>query len=105
MNDETRAYGRGTALTMRYPFATYVAGRALCSDGKVRALKRIAVTADTFFSVPAAVRVNGRTVGGYVTFEDDADGERVVLFRAYTYGRNGALLPQKTNSEMLASAA
>jgi hypothetical protein len=100
MSIDRRNYANGTHLTMRYPFGTYVAGAALCSDGRVRALKRISECADTFFSVPASVTVNGRTVSGYVSVETvdgfstaTDDDPAIVKFHAYTYGKNGALLP------------
>ncbi len=95
-----REYARGTYLVSSYPWGLYVGGRALCSDGKVRTLKRISETADTFFSVPASVTVGGRTVAGYVTTEtisgmsvETADDPIVVRFVAYSYRRNGNLLP------------
>jgi hypothetical protein len=98
---EKRDYADGTFLIVSYPWGVYHGGRALCSDGQARQLKRIAETADTFFSVPASVRVKGKTVAGYVTVETrkgnstatDAD-PAVVKFIAYTYRKNGALLPQ-----------
>lgn len=100
MTIDTREYAAGTSLTQSYPFGFYIAGRAMCSDGRVRALARIAQTADTFFSVPAAVKVKGRTVSGYVTVDTVSgssvatdDDPAIVRFRAYTYGRNGGLLP------------
>ena len=65
---DTRGYAHGTSLMVRYPWGINVAGRAMCPDGTVRALSRIAPTADTFFSIPAAVKVRGKTVSGYVTF-------------------------------------
>ena len=37
--------------------------------------------ADTFFSVPAMTRVNGRYIGGYLTV-DDSNG-RAIVFRPY----------------------
>ena len=100
MTIDTRHFGEGTWLRQSYPWGLYVSGRAMCSDGKVRALARIAQTADTFFSVPAAVKVQGRTVAGYITVET-ADGlttetpgdPAVVKFIAYSYRRNGDLLP------------
>lgn len=100
MNTESRTYANGTELRQSFPWGTYHGGRALCSDGKVRALARISPTADTFFSVPAAVKVNGRTVSGYVTVDTLSgsdvptdDDPAVVRFRAYNYGKNGHLLP------------
>jgi hypothetical protein len=94
MTTERRPYALGTFLTQSFPWGTYsLPGRALCSDGKVRALARIAITADTFFSVPSAVKVAGRTVSGFVTTDDDDEGNVSVRFIAYSYGRNGHLLP------------
>lgn len=97
---DTQKYEAGTELRSSYPWGLYVGGRALCSDGKVRALSRIAQTADTFFSVPASVKVDGRTVSGYVTTEtaqgfttESAGDPTVVKFVAYTYGRNADALP------------
>lgn len=96
---ERRNYALGTSLTQDFPWGLYVAGRVLCIDGKVRATKRIASTADTFFSVPAAVVVKGRTVSGYVTTSTVSgssvvtdDDPMVARFIAYTYGKNGHLL-------------
>lgn len=99
MTRSTRTYAMGTSLTQQFPWGTYVSGAALCADGKVRRLKRIAVTADTFFSVPASVSVRGKTVTGYVSvetvggFSTETDSDpAVVKFHANTYGVNGALL-------------
>lgn len=93
-------YAHGTELVTRQPWGVFVSGRALCSDGRVRALARIAATADTFFSVPAAVKVKGKTVAGYVTVETQ-DGwttvtetdPAVVKFVAYQNAKNANLLP------------
>lgn len=100
MSQYKRDYSRGTYLIFNMPFAVYVGGRAMCSDGKVRSLKRIAETADTFFSVPASIVVKGKTVAGYVTTEteeglstDTKADPACIKFCAYTYGRNGHLLP------------
>lgn len=100
MSGEHTLYAYGTALSIMYPWGFYHGGRAMCSDGKVRTLKRISETADTFFSVRAAVVVDNKTVSGYVTLET-ADGystatdddPTVVKFVANTYGKNGDLLP------------
>jgi hypothetical protein len=93
-------YAMGTRLDTRQPWGFYHGGRALCSDGAVRRLHRIAITADTFFSVPAAVKVRGKTVSGFVTVETvqgfstaDAADPAVVKFVAVSYGRNHGLLP------------
>lgn len=102
MTYDTRNYARGTFLRVSYPWGWNVSGAAICSDGKVRKLKRIAETADTFFSIPASVTVDGRTVAGYVTVETERGystdmGETdpyIVKFVAYTYRKNGTLLPK-----------
>ncbi len=98
---DRRTYAEGTYLTQSYPWGMYVSGRAMCSDGVARQLKRIASTADTFFSVPASVTVHGRTVAGYVTVEcasgssvETDDDPSMVKFVAYTYGKNGDVLPR-----------
>lgn len=101
MPTQVRDYAHGTSMTVRYPFGLNVAARAMCSDGVVRQCARIADTADTFFSIPAAVRVNGKTVSGYLTVETEqgfststAADPAVLKFVAYQYRKNGALLPQ-----------
>ncbi len=78
---------------------------ALCSDGVVRSLSYVAPTADTFFSVPASVKVNGKTVSGYVTTDEQKwiKGSKEVgpflacaTFRQFTGGdrcANAGLLP------------
>lgn len=96
-----REYALGTYLGMDdSPFSGYINGRAICSDGRVRNLKRIAFTADTFFSVPASVTVKGKTVAGYVLVETcegwttpSDDDPAVVKFRAYIYRKNHEILP------------
>lgn len=55
--------------------------RALCGDGKIRSLAYVAPQADTYYSVPAAVRVAGKYVRGYVCTEENRNGDRVVAFR------------------------
>ena len=92
MTIERRCFTEGTYVTTSYPWGLYsLPGRALCSDGVVRALARISGTADTFFSIPASVKVSGRTVSGYVTFQTRSDE---LIFVAHQYGRNGHLLPR-----------
>lgn len=57
--------------------------RLLCADGVIRAAE-LAATSDTFFSVPARVRVRGVWVSGYYTGEESSAGERVSAFRHHT---------------------
>lgn len=96
---ERREYADGTYTEQEQPWGFFRGGAAKCADGKVRRLKRVATTADTFFSVPASVRASGKTVAGYITIECRSgssvvtdDDPAVVRFRAYTYRKNHALV-------------
>lgn len=91
-------YAQGTELKTTQPWGIFISGRALCPDGKVRALKRIAICADTFFSIPAAISFKGKTVSGFVTVETvegfstpTDDDPAIVKFVPYAYGKNGNL--------------
>jgi uncharacterized membrane protein len=101
-------YARGTSLEQSQPWGLFTGGRALCSDGKVRKLARISMTADTFFSIPAAVRVAGKTVTGFVTVETitgfttaTENDPAVVKFVAVKTGKNHGLLPEGTNGKFV----
>lgn len=96
-----RHYAHDTYIDSVNPFGLYVGARVMCSDGVTRNVKRIAQTADTFFSVPAAVSVNGKTVSGYVTtetaegFSTETDLDPVVVkFCRVDYGVNADMLPK-----------
>jgi hypothetical protein len=72
--------------------------RLLCADGVIRAAE-LAETADTFFSVPASVRVNGKRVSGFMGTSgkdnlDSATELRTYTFHQHTNGDNAALLPE-----------
>ena len=77
-------YGKTCAAVLR-PWGLFVrkGTRLLCADGKIRSVSYIAQTADTFFSVPASVKVNGKSVSGYATCEEGKLG-RVWAFRHHT---------------------
>ena len=66
--------------------ATYHIDSVLCQDGKRRKLKRLG-TPDTYFSIPAAITVNGKTVTGFVTSDDGT-----YCFTANKFGKNAYLL-------------
>lgn len=68
--------------------------RALCSDGKVRSLSYVAAQADTFFSVPAAVRIGKVYVRGYLTTEQNDAGQRAIAFRQMVNGLGSLMLPR-----------
>ena len=97
-----KEFAKDTYLDLDNTYLDTVSGRALCSDGKVRKLKRVGM-ADTFFSMPAAVSVKGKTVTGFITtcteqgFSTESDTDRtVVYFHANLYGKNANLLPRST---------
>jgi hypothetical protein len=73
-----------TKINYSYPWGLIRrnGNRLLCADGKVRAAE-LAECADTFFSIPASVRIRGKRVSGYAT-TDEANGERVHTFRPHT---------------------
>lgn len=90
-------YANGTWIERSQPWGLNVAARVLCPDGVVRKCKRIAETADTFFSTPASVEVRGKTVAGYITtatasgLSTGTDADPMYLeFRPYKYRRNHA---------------
>ena len=66
--------------------------RALCSDGR-RRYATITSEPDTFFSIPASVKVRGKRVSGFITGRESEDGRQDYEFIAYSYGKNGKLLP------------
>jgi hypothetical protein len=73
-----------TFVKQTYPWGLFARNghRLLCSDGVVRAAS-MSSTPDTFFSIPAFIRIKGKTITGYATTED-LNGERVWCFRHHT---------------------
>lgn len=67
--------------------------KCLCSDG-VRRTAWITSEADTYFSIPARVKVKGKTVSGYVTGRETEDLKPDSEFRQYLYAKNANLLPE-----------
>ena len=65
--------------------------KAMCDDGKWRIVRvrsyydgrNWCMYADTFFSVPANVRVNGKYIAGYVTGRDWYDFPNDIAFHAH----------------------
>lgn len=53
--------------------------RLLCADGNIRAAE-LAQCPDTFFSIPAIIRIKGKRIEGYAS-SDESQGERVYTFR------------------------
>lgn len=95
-----RHYAHGTYTDQTPTWGIYTGARAMCSDGVGRVVSWIADTADTFFSVPASVKVGGKTVSGFITVESaegftcttDLDPD-TVKFVANQYGVNADMLP------------
>ncbi len=99
---QTRDYANGTSITQSFPWGLYHSARVMCPDGKVRKTKRIAQTADTFFSVPCAVEFKGKTVAGFMMTETVSglstateSDPAIVRFVPYSYGRNGNAFAQE----------
>lgn len=59
-----------------------------CEDGKARTVY-ITGHPDTYFSVPAATRVRGQYVAGFVSY----DGDNGPTFTANGYGRTAGRMP------------
>ena len=99
-------YSMGTRIDCRGPWCAPYGGRALCSDGKVRAIQfgRNGGQADTWFSTPASVNVSGVRVTGYISTDhlrhwtdpEFVNDDRVVVrFSAYEYRKNADRLPRE----------
>ena len=67
--------------------------KALCSDG-VRRYARLTGEPDTWFSIPASVKVQGKTVTGFVSM-----AEEDVHFTANVNGKNANLLLGRVGRE------
>jgi hypothetical protein len=67
-----RDWARQTWVEQVGPWSLYTRARAICEDGKPR-IVRLAQTADSFFSVPARLSYQGKTVSGFITWKS-ADG-------------------------------
>jgi hypothetical protein len=87
-------YANGTSLTTVGPYSLYCGARALCPDGIVRSMSRVAHTGDTWFSLPASVNIGKkrRKVSGYVT-GDLTGHEGTICFVPYKYGANHDAIP------------
>lgn len=72
-----------TYFSQSFPWGLFrrTGHRLLCADGVVRAAE-LAQCADTFFSIPASVRIRGKRVSGYATCAE-VDGVRVHTFRPF----------------------
>jgi hypothetical protein len=74
----------------------------VCEDGIRRKARTKDGIADTYFSIPAYVSANGKTVSGYITTdtvyaERDGRSYTVYKFIAYRYGKNWGEVQPKTS--------
>lgn len=95
--DESRPAAANGAVEW---FANWMGGPTLskvdhcpCEDGKARTVY-ITGHPDTWFSVPAATRVGGKYVGGFVSY----DGEAGPKFTANKYGRTAGRMLVKAEA-------
>jgi hypothetical protein len=75
-----------THVSRTYPWGVHPRNghRLLCSDGVIRSAE-LSSTADTYFSVPAFIRIKGDWITGYATCERDSKWEHEVwVFRHHT---------------------
>lgn len=63
-------YARNTWLEIRMPWGIFIRGKVICPDGKAR-IVRLAETADTFFSIPARLSYQKKTIAGFVSFASE----------------------------------
>ena len=73
-------------------FAIGSSHAARCADGTTRQAVIVNVP-DTFFAVPARVRVRGKTVTGFVYLHGLGD-DKQLRFTANQWGKNASLLPK-----------
>lgn len=65
----------------------------LCSDGKFRTFWTQGEP-DTFFSHPGRVKVKGKTVTGFITWDNHLGDDGLWQFIPYSYRKNHYLLPE-----------
>jgi len=58
----------------------------MCSDG-IQRVAKITGQPDTYFSVPAAVKIRGKTVTGFITCDENG-----YEFKANKFGKNYSVL-------------
>ena len=85
MSNTARKFKGKTWVNVTMPWGLHprTGHRLLCADGVIRAAE-LAPTADTFFSVPASIRIKGKSISGYATVEENSSGNPVYAFRHHT---------------------
>ena len=105
MNITKHAFGK-THLSRSYPWGLHPRNghRLLCADGVIRSAE-LAQTADTFFSIPASVRINGKRVSGYASTEQDSRWEKSVYVFRHHDGQEAFLPAWPVGSQSEAAEA
>lgn len=73
----------------RSPAAPGAILRAMCADGRARSAT-VSAHADTYFSLPARVKVRGKTVSGFVWINETGEGQPLCFT---PQGKNAGELP------------
>lgn len=82
MKTTTLSHSHGTFLKTRGPWSVFHSAKAICPDGKARVVSRIALVADSFFSIPAGMRIKGKYYSGFLYFSDKEETKGAVMFSA-----------------------
>jgi hypothetical protein len=104
LDKETREIFQQETLYTHFPFAELrKVKQIVCPDGSRRMFTATS-SADTFFSIPGYVQVNGTSVRGYATtdsiWDDETNREWVVwLFKPYTYCKNWRMVMPPYNGK------
>lgn len=83
-----------TFLETAGPWSVNVNAAVECPDKIIRKVKRIAIVADTYFSIPAAVSYKGKTISGFITGGESDNPE--YRFIPYKYLKNGDIFTKLT---------
>jgi len=78
------------------PFAQLLKVKnAICEDNKPR-IATITGQPDTFFSIPASVKAQGKTITGFLSMAPTYKPNVLegYIFTANKYGKNGAVIPK-----------
>jgi len=80
-----------TFVTQEVPYGLFTryGHRVLCSDGKIRAC-RMESTPDTYFSIPAVLKIKNKSITGHVTTREH-NNETVYCF--YHHIKYNDILP------------
>lgn len=98
MNITKSTLGKTYISSNPYGLYSRTGHRLLCSDGIIRAAE-LAKSSDTYFSIPAFIRMNGKRISGYATCERDSKWKHEVwAFRHHT--NQESILPKWDSSDI-----